>query len=182
MDDTELLNQTEHISDIFTKIMSRILSDELIAGDADGVTIAQYQALKHLSHHGSSTIGSLAEGLEVSQPAATTLVDRMAKRGLVDRRPGKSDRRQAEVTLTEAAQTILDQLESERMDRLSRILVRMEPDDRRKFVESMQTFVAAALETDMHADAACLRCGEDHNPDCVVHRAHRTDSRERQSP
>jgi DNA-binding MarR family transcriptional regulator len=172
MNDTELLGQAGHISDIFTRIMLKVMTEELTGGSPDEVTMAQYQALRHIAQHGSCTIGSLAEGLAVSQPAVTMLVDRMIKRDLVDRQPGRSDRRQAEVFLTSHAKHLLDQLENARIDRLGKILELMAPEERRRFVESLESFVSAALSLENVVDGACLRCGIDHRPGCVVNQAH----------
>ena len=160
--DTELLIQTEHVSDVFTKIML-----DLMAGSEE-ITVPQFQALKHIALHGSCSIGSLAHGLAVSQPAATMLVDRMLRKGLVVREPGKSDRRQAEVTLTEHGESLLQQIESERTDRLSKILSLMEQPDREQFVRSLERFIEAALKLERTPDEACLRCGIEHHKDCIV--------------
>ena len=164
MDDAELLSQTEHVSEIFTRIMLKTMS----AGPAEEITLAQFHALKHVALHGSCTIGSIAEGLSISQPAATMLVDRIAKRGLVERRTGRNDRRQAEILLTRHAQDLLQEIESERANRLRRILELMAPRKRRRFVESLESFVAAALKLEESVDEACLHCGIEHQPDCIV--------------
>ena len=168
MNDTDLLSQTEHLSDIFTRIMLRTLAGT----SSDEITIAQFQALRHVSQHGPCTVGSLAEGLSVSQPAATMLIDRMARRGLVDRQTGKSDRRQAEVSLTRHARSLLDRIEAERAEHLSKILDMMSRSEREQFVELLERFVSAALRLECAVDEACLRCGIGHHTDCVVNQMH----------
>ena len=162
MNDTDLLTETEHVSDVFTKIMLDLMSG------SDEITMPQFQALKHISLHGSCSIGSLAEGLSVSQPAATMLVDRMLRKGLVTREPGKSDRRQMDVSLTERGETLLEQIESERTDRLSKILSLMGRSDREQFVRSLERFIEAALKLERTPNDACLRCGIEHHKDCIV--------------
>lgn len=170
MNDNGFLNQIEHISEIFARVVLKAMED--MAGNApDEVTMAQFEALKHIAQHGPSTIGSLAEGLSISQPAATMLVDRMAKRLLVERHPGRKDRRQAEISLTKRAQELLELIEMERTERLSRILGVMEPGDRIQLMKSLEAFVAAALKLESSIDEACLRCGSDHQADCVVNQA-----------
>lgn len=168
MNDTELLTQTEHISDIFTRIMLKIMTEDL-AGDE--ITPAQFQSLRHIAQHGHCTIGSIAEGLSVSQPAATMLVDRLAKRELVDRQTGRYDRRQAEVSLTPHAVELIAQLEADRTERLGRILELMTSQERGRFVESLERFVAAALKLET-VDEACLKCGVEHREGCIVNKTH----------
>ena len=172
MNDTEFLNQTEHISDIFTKIMLKIMTTDVAGSASDEITMAQFHALKHVAQHGSCTIGSLAEGLSVSQPAATMLVDRMSRRDFVARQPGQSDRRQAEVSLTPRGKNLLRRIESERVDRLGRVLRLMGRSEREQFVESLERFVAAALKLERSPDEVCLRCGTEHMDDCIVNQAH----------
>lgn len=172
MTDTELLNQTEHIADIFTRIMHKIMLDDLHGDDSEEITPVQFQALKHIAQHGPCTIGNIAEGLLISQPAATMLVDRMVKRDLVDRRIGKNDRRQAEIALTDRSRELLACIEAERIRRLRRILLMMAPDERLQFMESLEKFVSASLKLEKTVDNACLRCGVEHHPDCIVNQTH----------
>ena len=146
MSDTELLSQTERISDIFTKIILKTMVADPSVSVSGEITAAQLHALRHIAQHGPCTIGALAEGLCVSQPAATMLVHRMTKRGLVERRPGRRDRRQAEISLTRSALDALTRMESERAVRLGRILELLEPHERKQFVESLERFIAAALK------------------------------------
>ena len=162
MNDTDLLTETEHVSDVFTKIMLDLMSG------SEEITMPQFQALKHISLHGSCSIGSLAEGLSVSQPAATMLVDRMLRKGLVIREPGKSDRRQMDVSLTSHGESLLEQIESERTDRLSKILSLIGRSDREQFVRSLERFIEAALKLERTPNDACLRCGIEHHKDCIV--------------
>ena len=169
MRESELLEQAERISSIFARIMLKMMTAETLDSD---ITMSQFQALRHIAQHGSCTIGGLAEGLGISQPAATMLVDRMVRRGLVRRVPGRSDRRQAELTLTPRADELLARAEAERAQRLSKILSLMKPSEREQFLESLECFIDAALKVEQAVDEACLRCGIEHYSDCVVNQAH----------
>jgi DNA-binding MarR family transcriptional regulator len=165
-----ILDETEHITDIFTRIVLKTLTQGIYECTQDELTFAQYQALRHVAQHGPCTVGSLAEGLSVSQPAATMSVDRLARRGLVERRPGSVDRRQAEVLLTEKSRLLLCHAEEERLRRLGEILNVMQPEEREELLLSMKKFVSAALKVEPMAEGACLRCGVEHNPDCIVNK------------
>lgn len=170
MNDRELLTQTQHVSDIFTRVL-RTLTVGPLSDDGE-VTMAQYQALKHIEHHGPCTIGSLVEGLGISQPAATMLVDRMVKRGLVGREPGRTDRRQMEVSLTDRARDLLRRADEERAERLSKVLSRMDRKEREQLLVSLERFVSAAVEMESAVQDACLRCGVSHDDACVLNRVH----------
>lgn len=172
MKDAEFLSQTEHISDIFTRIMLKIMTPNPSSA-SDEVSISQFQALRHIAQHGASTIGSIAEGLSISQPGATMLVDRMVRRGLVKRQPGRNDRRQSKVSLAPQGKRLLDRVESERMERLAGVVALMEHSEREQFVESLERFIAAALEIGRSPDEACLRCGKQHQDECIVSKSRR---------
>ncbi len=170
MSNTDFLSQTEHISDIFTRIMVKIMTPNLADGESDEITVSQFQALKHIAHNGPCTIGSIAGGLSISQPAATMLVDRMVRKGLLERHPGPTDRRQTEVSLAEYGYQLLERIEAERAKKLAQIVKLMDRPEREQFVESLERFIEAALEVEKSPNEACLRCGTEHHEDCIVNK------------
>jgi len=169
MNDKDLLNQTERISDIFAKVMLKTMTAGLGDSRQGDVSMAQFQALRFIGQHGPCTIGGLAEGLYVSQPAATMMADRMVRKGLLARRTGE-DRRKSQLDLTDRARRLLSNAESERAERFSGILSHLRPEEREQLVQSLEQFVTAALEQES-ADEACLHCGREHVAECVVNRA-----------
>lgn len=67
-----------------------------------GLTQAQSGLLFFLGKDGGALIGEAAEALDVAPSAMTGLVDRMARTGLVERRPDAADGRSHRLYLTEA--------------------------------------------------------------------------------
>lgn len=68
----------------------------------NGATPLQYQLLLQLKgapERGWATIGDLAEQLQSKHHGVVALVDRCEKAGLVERRPGREDRRKVEIHL-----------------------------------------------------------------------------------
>lgn len=66
-----------------------------------GIYGAQAQALLILSRLDGCKISELARQLDLGKPAATTLVERMEKAGLIHRRPDKDDARASLLDLTQ---------------------------------------------------------------------------------
>ena len=69
-----------------------------------GLTPLQYQLLLQVQGYPGRTwasIGELAERLQAQHHGVVALVSRCAELGLVERRPGLSDRRQVEIHLTD---------------------------------------------------------------------------------
>jgi len=69
-----------------------------------GLTPLQYQLLLHIQGYPGrdwATVGELAERLQAHHHGVVALVSRCVELGLVERRPGKQDRRQVEIHLTD---------------------------------------------------------------------------------
>ncbi|EYS91239.1 MarR family transcriptional regulator [Cupriavidus sp. SK-4] len=68
--------------------------------EASGLSVQEWRVLATLADRPDCTIGTLAEITLTKQPTLTKLVDRMAADGLVTRRAGQTDRRQALISIT----------------------------------------------------------------------------------
>ena len=73
-----------------------------------GLTHIQWLALVRLRAHERLTQIGLAEHLAISRPACTALIDRLASRGLVERRNDLADRRIKWLHVTEKAEQVMD--------------------------------------------------------------------------
>jgi DNA-binding MarR family transcriptional regulator len=82
-----------------------------------GVTWAQLRALRSLSRaEPPLRMSELAELLRIARRSATSLVDELAERGLVERLPDPADRRAVTVAVTPAGGALLDQLAQRRRE------------------------------------------------------------------
>lgn len=66
-----------------------------------GLSLPQWVILSCLWREGPLTVGALAELIGTGLPATSRIIDRMAERGLVERRRDVTDRRSIVVTVTE---------------------------------------------------------------------------------
>src|SRR5436853_7270456 len=92
--------------------LRRFLRLRELAARATGVEPQQYLVLlqvKGLDGRGAATIGALAERLQISHHGVVQLVDRLARRHLIERRPGE-DRREVVVRLRPPGETLLRRL------------------------------------------------------------------------
>jgi DNA-binding MarR family transcriptional regulator len=102
--------------------LRRFLRVREVTARAVGIEPQQYLLLlqvKGLEGRGPATIGALAERLQISHHGAVQLVDRLAGRRLVQRRPG-ADRREVVVRLRARADTILRRLARHSLAELTR--------------------------------------------------------------
>jgi len=74
---------------------------------AGGLSFAQFQLLDALGDGGPRTVGQLAEAGGVAQPTATRMLEGLERAGVVERHPGRDDRRCVLVSLTRSGATAL---------------------------------------------------------------------------
>jgi DNA-binding MarR family transcriptional regulator len=93
--------------------MRRILRLSEDAAHAVDLEPQQHQlllAIKGLPEGRLATVGELAERLQLRHHSTVELVDRLAKRGLVERQRDEEDQRRVIVGLTEQGETVLHSL------------------------------------------------------------------------
>jgi DNA-binding MarR family transcriptional regulator len=84
-----------------------------LAARAAGVEPAQYLLLlqvKGLQGHAPATIGTLAERLQIQHHGVVQLVNRLVRRGMVEKRREGPDRREVMVALRPAGEAVLRRL------------------------------------------------------------------------
>ena len=95
----------------FRLALRRFLAASEAISRAAGITQQQYQALLAVkTGPGEMTIGDLADQLLLTHHAAVQLVDRMARAGLAERAPSRTDRRSVHVRLTAAGDAMVGQI------------------------------------------------------------------------
>jgi len=75
-----------------------------------GLTPAEFGLLEALYHKGPMLLGDVQRRILVSSGGTTFLVDRLEKRGLLERRPCESDRRARYAALTAAGRALMDEI------------------------------------------------------------------------
>jgi len=91
----------------------RFLTFSETAARAADVEPQQHQlllVLKALRPHERPTVGIVAERLQIQHNSAVELVKRSVERGLVERRTGTEDRREASLRITRAGESVLRRL------------------------------------------------------------------------
>lgn len=78
-----------------------------------GVTQAEAHILQHLASHGDSTVGDLHRAFAHRRSTLTSVLDRLADRGLVVRDASESDRRTFVIRLTAAGKSLAAKVHTE---------------------------------------------------------------------
>jgi DNA-binding MarR family transcriptional regulator len=158
------------VSNLFAQILTKSLSERLVAElTQEEITLPQLQAMRYIWLHRNATVGEVAEGLDISYPSATNMLNRLVRKGLVVRHGNPADRRFVEVELTEKGEQITRRVEEERTARLKQVLDEMSPADRQALVDGLRAFIVTAVERDNQMiEEICLRCGVQANGKCPI--------------
>jgi DNA-binding MarR family transcriptional regulator len=93
------------------------------------LSLIHLNVLIELEANGPMSMGALAEILEVSVASTTGIVDRMQKRGFVERRHDDEDRRVVLVHMTQAGRDVFTSIEERRREGLGKLLLGLTEDE-----------------------------------------------------
>jgi DNA-binding MarR family transcriptional regulator len=110
--------------------LHRQLMGKLLAGQ-DSYP-GQAFCLRMLDANDGVTQRDLAEAMQLSRPAVTTMLQRMQKAGLIVRRPDEADQRLTRVSLTNEGHALADQMRATFASYVSTAFDSMSADDRRE--------------------------------------------------
>jgi DNA-binding MarR family transcriptional regulator len=135
------INSLKAIPSAKRRKLHQALLDELTSWNPREF-IAMFRRLKHgsvslihlnvltvLDFDGAMSMGHLAEALDVSVASMTGIVDRMEKRGLVERRHDEQDRRVVLVQPTQAGKAVFTVIGEQRRFGLGKILDQLSDDE-----------------------------------------------------
>ncbi len=117
-------------------LQSRRLAEE------HGLTGPQLATLQAAANLGESSTGTLARAVHLSGPTVTGILDRLTKRGLVDRTRNGQDRRSVTVRLTSDGEDVLAAAPSLLQDRFRQELMRLEEWEQTTILATLQRIAA----------------------------------------
>jgi DNA-binding MarR family transcriptional regulator len=109
------------------------------------LSMGQLKALMALATRRGLNVGGLADLLQVGNPAASTLVDRLVQAGYVVRTEDADDRRRTLLATTPAGDELVSRLRQGAGEiRVRRWLERMDPDDLAALTRGLEALAAIA--------------------------------------
>jgi len=152
--DVQLAEDVENMRQVTLRLSWA--SQRRLARELEGfrLTVPQYMALRALLGQSGQdcTMSELAEASQQVSATMTGIIDRLAERGLVERRPDPVDRRALRVSLTPVGFELLAQIQRLSQVRLARVLEGFSPAERKQIIGLMQTYLQVVLtEIDPHS-------------------------------
>jgi DNA-binding MarR family transcriptional regulator len=106
----------------------------------------QLSALLVVERAEGINLRGLAGELRMLLSSASRLCDRLVASGMVERAPGRVDRREIALYLTPSSRQLLDELRRTRQQMLAAVLQRMSTSGRAALIRGLTEFAAAANE------------------------------------
>jgi DNA-binding MarR family transcriptional regulator len=131
------------VLDEFNQISFRDFQGALKRWHEGSLSVVHLNVLMALRGGQPMTMSHLAEMLDVSVASATGIVDRMEKKGVVERRHSEADRRVVEVHLTERGRAVFLAMRAERQVRLTSLLAEISDDDLAALLRGLRAFRVA---------------------------------------
>ena len=107
------------------------------------LTMPQFRAICLLGQ-GSERMGNIAGNLSTSMSSATSMIDRLVDKGLVERAPDASDRRVVTCQLTTKGREEMDRFMRVNQLRLTRMAGRLTVEELQTVVNAMEILCSAA--------------------------------------
>jgi DNA-binding MarR family transcriptional regulator len=108
----------------------------------------QLTALLVVERSAGINLRGLAGELKMLLSSASRLCDRLVASGMVERVPGRADRREIALYLTSSSRQLLDELRRTRRQMLTAVLEKMSAGGRAALIRGLTEFAAAAEQSD----------------------------------
>ncbi|QGN47164.1 MarR family winged helix-turn-helix transcriptional regulator [Micromonospora sp. WMMD558] len=112
------------------------------------VSGAQLRVVMVVEQHDGINLRRLANRLGMLLSSASRLCDRLVAAGMLEREPGRLDRREIALHLTVESRRLLTELREHRRRRLTEILAGMSPEGREALLRGLREFDEAARRQD----------------------------------
>jgi DNA-binding MarR family transcriptional regulator len=138
---TPLVQIIRQWMDVF---MHRSMSDWSRYVKSTGLSMPQFNILMQLHYRGSCGLSDVSERMDISNAAASQLVERLVVGGLVERTEDTHDRRAKQITLSPKGQELIASSIEERMRWVEELALTLSPEEQREVGQALLTLIEAA--------------------------------------
>ena len=124
--------------------LRRSLHEFFVYSRRHGLSIAQMLALSMIRRKGTSNVSDIGAELEITNPAASQLLERLVQQGLVARTEDPNDRRLKQIALTRHGEAALRQGMPSRRRWLDALAEMMPPEEQQQVIAALQLLLQRA--------------------------------------
>lgn len=132
------IQQIEHLNYLFFQVISHIFLSPKSTDEFSDMTMAQKRVLYSLSVYGPQRMSELARLIAVTTAAATSVIDKLVRAGLVERTQDESDRRVVGVQLTELGRETVKLMNKTHEERLESVLQELDLPKQHELITSFE--------------------------------------------
>lgn len=144
------------------------LREELRRRVGDKVTLSQIKLLKLVAATDALSITDVATLLGVSNAAASKAVDRLVKRGFLDRTVDEIDRRTTRLSVTAAGRKTLKSYDDEVRNALATAFEHYPESELKRAAALLDRIAVDLVERSNKADTVCMRCSIHFREKCLL--------------
>lgn len=117
---------------------------------ATGLSMPQFGILMQLHYRHNCGVGDIGERFDITNAAASQLVDKLVQSGLIQREEDPSDRRARLLNLTDKGKRLIQQGIEERYRWVDQLAGKLTPEERAKVAEALNimTYIAKEMEAE----------------------------------
>ena len=128
--------------------MHRSMRERSHFAKATGLSMPQFGILMQLHYRGNCGISDISERFDITSPAASQMVEKVAQSGLIERSEDPSDRRVKHITLSPKGKAMIEKGTRERYRWVDELVTRLNAAEREKVAEALGILNRAAKELD----------------------------------
>ena len=113
---------------------------------SSGLSMPQFGILMQVHHRGNCAIGDIGEHFDITNAAASQLVEKLVQGGLIQREEDPQDRRAKVLNLTEKGRKFIQHGIEERHRWVDKLAGKLTAEERVKVMEALQLMTQAAHE------------------------------------
>ena len=114
--------------------------------ESTGLSMPQFGILMKVYHRGNCAIGDISEHFDITNAAASQLVDKLVQSGLINRDEDPQDRRVKMLNLTGKGKEFIQKGIEERDHWVDQLAARLTAEQRTKVADALQLMIQAAEE------------------------------------
>lgn len=154
---------------ILSALTERLLEGEVEAGESRA-SYLHVSVLAWLDSGAPRRAGEVARFLSASAPAASQVLARLVRRGLLSIERSASDRRAAELSVTPRGRALVKRHQERKLRLLEDLFARRPGADLGAIRAGLEAAIELLLAAEPEQLALCLRCGLHSAPQCVMAR------------
>ncbi len=133
---------TEIIRQGIDRVAHRSFHEHIRFVKASGLSMPQFNILMQLHYQRACGVSDIGARMDISNAAASQLVEKLVQAGLLERAEDPNDRRVKQLRLTSKGRDLVEAALSARYRWVDELIENLNPAEREKLAEAMQIIIA----------------------------------------